>query len=59
MEKPLVGILMGSESDMPVMGKAAEVLKENEPMLRVFEKMRFPMESRLRDSVYELTISLK
>ena len=28
MEKPLVGILMGSESDMPVMGKATEVLKE-------------------------------
>jgi 5-(carboxyamino)imidazole ribonucleotide mutase len=30
MGKPLVGILMGSESDMPVMGKAAEVLKEME-----------------------------
>ena len=28
MGKPLVGILMGSESDVPVMGKAAEVLKE-------------------------------
>ena len=30
MEKPLVGILMGSESDLPVMGKAAEVLMEME-----------------------------
>jgi len=28
MEKPLVGILMGSESDLPIMEKAAEVLKE-------------------------------
>lgn len=28
MSKPLVGILMGSDSDMPVMEKAAEVLKE-------------------------------
>ena len=28
MEKPMVGILMGSDSDLPVMGKAAEVLKE-------------------------------
>jgi len=28
MEKPLVGILMGSESDLLVMEKAAEVLKE-------------------------------
>lgn len=28
MNKPLVGILMGSESDLPVMEKAAEVLKE-------------------------------
>jgi 5-(carboxyamino)imidazole ribonucleotide mutase len=28
MDKPLVGILMGSDSDLPVMTKAAEVLKE-------------------------------
>jgi 5-(carboxyamino)imidazole ribonucleotide mutase len=28
MDKPLVGILMGSESDLPVMEKAAGVLKE-------------------------------
>ncbi|MCL4492233.1 MAG: 5-(carboxyamino)imidazole ribonucleotide mutase [Nitrospirae bacterium] len=28
MKKPLVGILMGSESDIPVMEKAAEVLSE-------------------------------
>jgi 5-(carboxyamino)imidazole ribonucleotide mutase len=28
MKKPLVGILMGSESDLPVMEKAAEVLQE-------------------------------
>src|SRR4030067_870865 len=28
MEKSLIGILMGSDSDLPVMEKAAEVLKE-------------------------------
>ena len=28
MKKPLVGILMGSESDLPIMEKAAETLKE-------------------------------
>jgi 5-(carboxyamino)imidazole ribonucleotide mutase len=28
MEKPLVGILMGSDSDLPVMEKAGEVLEE-------------------------------
>jgi len=28
MNRPLVGILMGSESDLPIMEKAAEVLKE-------------------------------
>jgi len=28
MKKPLVGILMGSESDLPIMEKAAEVLEE-------------------------------
>jgi 5-(carboxyamino)imidazole ribonucleotide mutase len=30
MHKPLIGILMGSESDLPVMKKAAEVLREIE-----------------------------
>ena len=30
MKKPLVGILMGSESDLPIMEKAAEALKEME-----------------------------
>lgn len=28
MSKPLVGIIMGSDSDLPVMEKAAEILKE-------------------------------
>jgi len=28
MKKPLVGILMGSESDLPIMEKAAEILEE-------------------------------
>ena len=28
MKKPLVGIIMGSDSDLPIMQKAAEVLKE-------------------------------
>ncbi len=28
MEKPLIGILIGSDSDLPVMEKAADVLKE-------------------------------
>ena len=28
MNKPLVGIIMGSDSDLPVMEKAAEVLRE-------------------------------
>ncbi len=28
MKKPLVGILMGSDSDLPIMEKATEVLKE-------------------------------
>ena len=28
MEKPLVSIIMGSDSDLPIMNKAAEILKE-------------------------------
>ena len=28
LKKPLVGIVMGSDSDMPVMAKAADILEE-------------------------------
>ena len=28
MEKPVVGIVMGSDSDLPVMSKAAAILEE-------------------------------
>jgi acyl-CoA hydrolase/GNAT superfamily N-acetyltransferase len=42
-----------------LLGFTAEVLKENEPMLRVFEKMRFPIESASAGECYELRISLK
>ena len=40
-------------------GFTAEVLRENEAMLRVFEKMRFPMETATAGDVYRLKISLK
>jgi len=47
MNAPLVGILMGSESDLPVMEKAAEVLKEmGIPFeLRVSSAHRLPDET--------------
>jgi 5-(carboxyamino)imidazole ribonucleotide mutase len=28
MKKPIVSIIMGSDSDMPIMNQAAEILKE-------------------------------
>ncbi len=40
-------------------GFTAEVLRENEAMLRVFEKMRFPIETATAGDVYRLKISLK
>jgi RimJ/RimL family protein N-acetyltransferase len=40
-------------------GFTAEVLRENEAMLRVFEKMKFPIETSTAGDVYRLTISLK
>jgi acyl-CoA hydrolase/GNAT superfamily N-acetyltransferase len=42
-----------------LLGFTAEVLKENEPMLRVFEKMHFPVETSDAGECYELRISLK
>ena len=49
MKKPLVGILMGSESDMPVMEKAAEVLKE----IEVSYEMNISSAHRLPDETME------
>ena len=40
-------------------GFTAEVLRENEAMLRVFEKMKFPLEIVTSGDVYRLKISLK
>jgi acyl-CoA hydrolase/GNAT superfamily N-acetyltransferase len=40
-------------------GFTAEVLRENEAMLRVFEKMKFPLEIATSGDVYQLKISLK
>jgi len=42
-----------------LIGFTAEVLKENEPMLRVFEKMRCPTQTELRGDCYNLKVSLK
>lgn len=53
--KPLVGILMGSESDLPVMRKAAEVLKE---MGVVFE-MDISSAHRLPDKTAEYARTAK
>ncbi len=37
-------------------GFTAEVLVENKPMLRVFEKMGFDLEKRIEDGVYEIVM---
>ncbi len=37
-------------------GFTAEVLVENKPMLRVFEKMEFDLEKRIEDGVYEIVM---
>jgi acyl-CoA hydrolase/GNAT superfamily N-acetyltransferase len=42
-----------------LLGFTAEVLRENEAMLRVFEKMKFPIETTAAGDVYRLKISLK
>lgn len=49
MAKPLVGILMGSDSDIPVMEKAAEVLKE----MGVLYEMDISSAHRLPDKTAE------
>lgn len=55
MNKPLVGILMGSESDLPVMEKAAEVLKE----MGVSFEMDISSAHRLPEKTAEYTKSAR
>jgi len=42
-----------------LLGFTAEVLVENKPMLRLFEKMGFDLEKRIEDDVYELKMLFK
>jgi 5-(carboxyamino)imidazole ribonucleotide mutase len=53
--KPLVGILMGSESDLPVMEQAAEVLKE----FRVQYEVRISSAHRLPEQTAEYAKSAR
>ncbi len=41
-----------------LIGLTAEVLRENEPMMRVFEKMKCPIQTELKGTCYELKVSL-
>ena len=38
---------------------SAEVLADNQPMIKVFEKAGLPMESRLESGVYQVSITIK
>ena len=40
-------------------GFTAEVMMENRPMLRVFEKMGFDLEKRSDNGIYELKMKLR
>jgi RimJ/RimL family protein N-acetyltransferase len=42
-----------------LLGFTADVLVENKPMLRVFEKMGFDMEKRVSGGVYELKMAFR
>jgi len=42
-----------------LLGFTAEVLTDNKPMLRVFEKMGFDMEKRVSEGVYELKMKFR
>jgi 5-(carboxyamino)imidazole ribonucleotide mutase len=55
MSKPLVGIIMGSDSDLPVMEKAAEVLRE----MQVAYEMDISSAHRLPDKTAEYAKSAR
>jgi hypothetical protein len=42
-----------------LLGFTAEVLVENKPMLRLFEKMVFEIDKRREEGVYEMRIMLR
>ena len=53
----LMDLLIVQGREQGLQGLTAEVLSDNQPMIKVFEKSRLPMESRLDSGVYHLKLS--
>ncbi|MBN2282822.1 MAG: GNAT family N-acetyltransferase [Deltaproteobacteria bacterium] len=52
----LLAMLIGVARKRGIPGFKADVITDNKPMLKVFEKTGFPMKAMVRCGVYELTI---
>ncbi len=53
----LMELLVGLAREQGLAGVTADVLSENQPMIKVFEKTKLPLETRLNSGVYHLKIS--
>lgn len=52
----LLDLLINTAIKQGIRGFKADVLTENKPMLKVFEKSRYPMHAVVKSGVYEVTI---
>ncbi|MCP4720322.1 MAG: GNAT family N-acetyltransferase, partial [Desulfobacteraceae bacterium] len=53
----LMELLVSLAREQGLAGVTADVLSENQPMIKVFEKTNLPLETRLNSGVYHLKIS--
>jgi len=53
----LLDMLISLAREQGLAGVTADVLSENRPMIKVFEKSQFPLETTLNSGVYHLKIS--
>ena len=55
----MLNLLIQVARDQGLKGLSAEVIADNHAMIKVFEKAQLPMDARLEDGVYKLTMHFK
>ncbi len=55
----MLDVLIGRSRDMGLKGLTAEVMADNQPMLKVFEKAGLPMDISTNNGIYRVTMAFK
>ena len=55
----MLDVLIGRARDMGLKGLTAEVMADNQPMIKVFEKAGLPMDVSIDNGIYRVTMAFK